>query len=162
MNRERKSHTIPPFVPPEAKILILGSFPSVKSRETGFYYGHPKNRFWRVLAEVFGAPCPASLAEKKDLLTENEIALWDVVAACEIRGSADASIQNALPNDIADLIRRTGITRIFINGKTAAALYARLIAQTVDLPFSVLPSTSPANASFDLARLCAAWAILRQ
>ena len=162
MKRQRQVHTLSPFVPAGAETLILGSFPSVRSRETGFYYGHKQNRFWRVLAAVFDSPCPADTEEKKALLAENGIALWDVIAACEIAGSSDASIQNVLPNDIAGLLEKTKIRRIFLNGKTAENLYKRYIAPVVDIPAIVLPSTSPANAAFDLARLTSAWAILQK
>lgn len=162
MERQRQVHTLSPFVPANADTLILGSFPSVRSRETGFYYGHRQNRFWRVLAKIYGAPCPTDVGEKKALLAQNKIALWDVAAACEIIGSSDASIQNVLPNDIAGLVEKTKIDRIFLNGKTAENLYRRYIASGVDLPAYVLPSTSPANAAFDLARLSDAWAALKE
>lgn len=160
MELQTVMHPLEPFVPPGAEFLILGSFPSIKSREIGFYYGHPQNRFWRVLAAVFASPCPTTVEEKKSFLATHKIALWDVIASCEIRGSSDASIRNALPNDIASLTKSTGIRRIFINGKIAGALYTQYIAKSTPLPACVLPSTSPANAAFGLEQLTAAWSIL--
>ena len=112
-------HNIPPLYGEKSETLILGSFPSVKSREAEFFYGHPQNRFWRVLAGVFSAPVPETVEQKKKLVLENRLALWDVIAECEITGSADTSIKNVKPNDIAGIIEKTAVSRIFVNGKTA-------------------------------------------
>ena len=112
-------HNIPPLYGEKSETLILGSFPSVKSREAEFFYGHPQNRFWRVLAGVFSAPVPETVEQKKKLVLENRLALWDVIAECEITGSADTSIKNVKPNDIAGIIENTAVSRIFVNGKTA-------------------------------------------
>ena len=117
--RERVEHPIAPFYDAGSRILILGSFPSQKSREQGFYYGHPRNRFWQVTAAVFGCAVPQTVSEKQAFLRKNGVALWDVIASCDIEGSADASIQNVVPNDVAALLRRTAIQAIFLNGKTA-------------------------------------------
>ncbi len=151
-------HPIPPVWNKNSKILILGSFPSVKSREEGFFYGHPRNRFWLILSQLLGEPIPKSIDEKKKLLLSHEIALWDVLAACEITGSADSSIKTAVPNDISDIINTAKIKRIFLNGRTAASLYSRYISRTVDIEAVYLPSTSPANASWTIEKLKKAWA----
>lgn len=154
-------HNIPPLYGEKSETLILGSFPSVKSREAEFFYGHPQNRFWRVLAGVFSAPVPETVEEKKKLVLENGLALWDVIAECEITGSADTSIKNVKPNDIAGIIEKTAVSRIFVNGKTAEKYYIRYIEKTVGQKAICLPSTSPANAAWSLDRLTAAWSVIR-
>lgn len=154
---------IHPFAPvwdEKSRVLILGSLPSVRSREEGFYYGHPQNRFWRVLAAVFGAPIPATVEEKRTLLLSHGLALWDVIAACRIEGSSDATIREAEANDVAGLLRRCPIERIYANGQTAGKLYHRLLEPAVGLPAVVLPSTSPANASWGMERLAEAWRVI--
>ncbi len=158
----RLIHPIEPVCGPDARILILGSFPSVKSREVGFYYGHPQNRFWRVLGAVFDEAVPESVPERRAFLLAHRIALWDVIHSCEITGSSDASIRNARVNDLSGLIRNAPIRRIFLNGKTAAGLYQRYAAAEIDLPAAVLPSTSPANAAWTPERLAAAWRIIAE
>ena len=158
----RLVHPIPPVAGPEARVLILGSFPSVKSRQAGFYYAHPQNRFWRVLAGVYGADCPGTVAEKTAFLHHRHIALWDVIESCEITGSSDASIRNVRVNDLAGLLDRAPIRAVFLNGKTAQRLYLRHAAGSIPLPCRVLPSTSPANASWSLERLITAWQVLRE
>ena len=157
----RQIHPIPPVYDEHSTVLILGSFPSVKSRETGFFYGHAQNRFWRVTAAVFGCPVPATIPEKRAFLLGNRIALWDVLAACDIDGSADASIRDVCPNDLAPILAAAPITRIFTNGAAADALYTRYLLQTVGIPAVRLPSTSPANAAWSLERLIDAWKIIR-
>ena len=157
----RQIHPIPPVYDAHSTVLILGSFPSVKSRETGFFYGHAQNRFWRVPAAVFGCPVPATIPEKRAFLLGNRIALWDVLAACDIDGSADASIRDVCPNDLAPILAAAPITRIFTNGAAADALYTRYLLQTVGIPAVRLPSTSPANAAWSLERLIDAWKIIR-
>lgn len=154
-------HNIPPLYGEKSETLILGSFPSVKSREAEFFYGHPQNRFWRVLAGVFSAPVPETVEQKKKLVLENRIALWDVIAECEITGSADTSIKNVKPNDIAGIIEKTAISRIFVNGKTAEKYYIRYIEKTVGQKAVCLPSTSPANAAWSLERLINAWQVIK-
>ncbi len=153
-------HPFPPVWDEKSRVLILGSLPSVRSREEGFYYGHPQNRFWRVLAAVFGAPIPATVEEKRTLLLSHGLALWDVIASCRIEGSADASIREAEANDVAGLLRRCPIERIYANGQTAGKLYHRLLEAAVGLPAVVLPSTSPANAAWGMDRLVEAWAAI--
>ena len=151
-------HPIPPIYNEASRILILGSFPSVRSREEGFYYGHRQNRFWKMLASVLNAPVPETVNEKKMLLTDNGIALWDVIASCEISGSADSSIKNAEPNDISVILGGCDIQTIVTNGKKASDLYRRYILPNTGIEDTCLPSTSPANASFSLERLIKEWA----
>lgn len=155
--RQTLTHPFPPVYDARCRTLVLGTFPSVKSRETGFYYGHPHNRFWRVLAAVFGEDAPATVDEKRAFLLAHGIALWDVLKSCEIIGSADASIRSAVPNDIAGLLRETGITRVCANGGAAYSLYMKYVYPETGVPALALPSTSPANASYSLLRLVAAW-----
>ena len=154
-------HNIPPLYCEKSETLILGSFPSVKSREAEFFYGHPQNRFWRVLAGVFSAPVPETVEQKKKLVLENGLALWDVIAECEITGSADTSIKNVKPNNIAGIIEKTAVSRIFVNGKTAEKYYIRYIEKKVGQKAVCLPSTIPANAAWSLDRLIAAWSVIR-
>ena len=134
----------------DSKILILGSFPSVKSRAQNFYYGHPQNRFWKVLAMCFESEVPNTIEEKKEFLICHQIALWDVIDSCDISGSSDASIRNATPTDIKGLLLKTKIEKILVNGNTAARLFKK---HWPDLDFIALPSTSAANASMSLERL---------
>ena len=155
-------HSIAPVCNPDAEILILGSFPSVASREAGFYYAHKQNRFFRVIAEVCGEPVPATVTEKKDLLIRNKIALWDVIKSCDVNKSSDSSIKNAVPNDIAALVSGTGIKAVFLNGKTAAALYEKYVSSSVGLPALCLPSTSPANAKYNFGMLVKEWSVIRR
>ena len=142
-----------------AEALILGSFPSPKSRELGFYYGHPQNRFWPLLAALCGeaAPQREDIAAKRDLIIRHRLALWDVLERCAIRGASDASIREAVPNDVAALVRRLGVRAVFCDGAAAGRLYARYIQPETHLAAVVLPSTSPANAAWSFARLQTAW-----
>lgn len=151
------SHTFMPVFDESSELLILGSFPSVKSREQGFYYGHPQNRFWKVLAAVCGCELPCTIAEKKELLLANHIAIWDVIDSCDIIGSSDSSIKNVVPADIAGILTKTQITRIYANGKTAGNLYEKFSKEKTGMEITVLPSTSPANAAFSLERLIECW-----
>ena len=154
---ERVEHPFPPVVDENCQILILGSFPSAKSREDGFFYGHPQNRFWRVLAEIFLEDVPSDIAEKKALLLRHHIALWDVIAACEIAGSSDASVKNAVPVDIARITDAADIKHICCNGALAGKLYKRYLQPLTGIETVVLPSTSPANAAWSLEKLIDAW-----
>ena len=158
---ERVEHPFPPVVDANCRVLILGSFPSVRSREDGFFYGHPQNRFWPLLAAVYDEDTPASIPEKKALLLRHRIALWDVIASCEITGSSDSSIRNVFPNDVSSLLKQTGIERIYCNGRRAYDLYCRLLASSTGVEAILLPSTSPANAAWRLERLIEAWQIIR-
>ncbi|MBQ7380621.1 MAG: DNA-deoxyinosine glycosylase [Clostridia bacterium] len=157
MTRERAEHGLAPVYDENSRILILGSFPSVASRAEGFFYGHPRNRFWRVLSAVLGECVPSTVEEKKRLLLGHGIALFDVLAACEIEGSSDSSITGEIPNDLTPILASGRIERIFVNGKTAARLYDKYLKQKTGLPATVLPSTSPANAAWSEERLKAAW-----
>lgn len=150
-------HNIPPVYDKNSKILILGSFPSVKSREAQFFYGHPQNRFWKVLSAVLGCECPVTTEEKKAMLLSHNIAVWDVIGSCEITGSSDASIRAVVPNDIAGLVEKTSITHIFTNGATSYNMYKRYCRYSVGIEAVKLPSTSPANASYSLERLIVEW-----
>lgn len=150
-------HSIDPVFDRNSRILILGSFPSVKSREIGFFYGHPQNRFWKTLANVIGAPLPQNVEEKRAFLLSQGIALWDVIASCEIVGSSDSSIRNAIPNDIGQILAVAPIERIFTNGGTAHRLYGRYLQSKMGKEAICLPSTSPANAAWTQARLNEAW-----
>lgn len=130
-----------------AKVLILGTIPSPKSREQGFYYGHPQNRFWKVLADVLDDDVPQTVKERKDFLTRHNIALWDVLESCEIKGASDVSIRNARPNDMNRILKDedTNIQAIFVAGTKAAKLYKKLCLPTCGVEAIQLPSTSPAN-----------------
>lgn len=156
----RAVHSIPPVWDGTSRVLILGSFPSVKSRETGFFYGHPQNRFWRVLAGLFGRPVPQTIPEKQALLLFHSIALWDVIGSCEIAGSSDQSIRNPVPNDISFILSGAQIRAVFCNGSLARQLYDHYLAPVTGLPAMQLPSTSPANASYSLPRLLDAWSAI--
>ena len=151
------THPIPPVFDENSRVLILGSFPSVKSREAAFFYGHPQNRFWRVIAAVTGDDPGDTPETKTAFLLRNNIALWDVIASCEITGSADSSIKNAVPNDLSPILQTADIRAIFTNGKTADRLYRRLILPQTGLEAICLPSTSPANAQWSVQRLTEAW-----
>jgi hypoxanthine-DNA glycosylase len=153
-------HTLAPIYDENSRVLILGSFPSVKSREAAFYYGNPQNRFWAVIAAVFGADVPQTAEEKTRLLLQNGVALWDVIRTCEITGSDDASIKNAQANDLSPILQCGNITRIFANGGTAARLYKKLLLTQTGIPAQTLPSTSPANARFSLRDLIDKWQVL--
>lgn len=154
---DKVAHPFPPVVDAGCHTLILGSFPSVKSRENAFYYGHPQNRFWRVLAAVFGEGVPADIPSKTALLLRHGLALWDVIAACEITGSSDASVRNAVPVDIAKVTSVAPITRVICNGALAAKLYRQHLQPLTGIEPLIAPSTSPANAAWSLARLTEAW-----
>lgn len=150
-------HPIPPLYSKNSEILILGSFPSVKSRENEFFYAHPQNRFWKVLSAVFNSPLPQNTDEKKELVLKNKLALFDVIKQCEIKGSGDSTIKNVIPNDLKPIIESSNIKHIFLNGKTAEKYYKRYIAPIIDIEFTTLPSTSPANAAYSLDRLIEEW-----
>lgn len=154
-------HPFEPLFSPESRILILGSFPSVKSREQQFYYGHPRNRFWPVVAALYGERVPRTTEEKKALLLRNGLALWDAVASCEISGSSDASIRAVRANDLRFILDNCDIRGIFCNGRKAYELYRRHSQPVTGRTAVCLPSTSPANASWSLERLIAAWSVLR-
>jgi len=152
-----QKHPFPPLFDKDSRLLILGSFPSVKSRETMFFYGHPQNRFWKVIASIFDEKVPSSIDEKRELILRNHLALWDVIAECEIEGSSDASIKNAKANDLSVILENAPIKKIIVNGKTAEKAYNKYIEPVTGIKAVVLPSTSPANAAWTLDRLVDAW-----
>ena len=156
------THEFSPVFSKDSKILILGTFPSVKSREQQFYYGHPQNRFWKVLSHITEEPLPTTTDEKKHLLLAHNIAIWDVIQSCEIIGSSDSSIRNVVPADIPGLLQQAPITAIFGNGNKACELFEKYTVPALSAfpkirAIQKLPSTSPANASWSLERLCAFW-----
>lgn len=155
-------HNIEPVFDENSEVLILGSFPSVKSRESVFFYGHPQNRFWRVTSAVFGESVPMTTADKKEFLLRNKIALWDVISSCDIEGSSDSSIKNTVPNDINRILLVTDIKKIFVNGKTAEKYYNKYLLPITKIQAVCLPSTSPANAACSLERLISAWKIIKE
>ncbi|MBE6817611.1 MAG: DNA-deoxyinosine glycosylase [Ruminococcaceae bacterium] len=153
-------HNIDPIYNQDSKILILGSFPSVKSREGQFFYDHPQNRFWKVMAGVLGSPVPQTHAQKRIFLLEHHIALWDVLQSCEISGSSDASIQNAVPNDLSRILESADIQAIFCNGAASYNYYVKYTLPLTGMEAIKLPSTSPANASFSLDKLKEQWQVI--
>lgn len=153
----RQVHTFGPVFDKNSRILILGSFPSVKSREQMFYYGHPANRFWRVIAHVVGWDVPQSIDQKRDMLLLCGIALWDAAESCDIIGSGDSSIKNVVPNDVRKITDFCDIRRIYANGGTAFKIYQKHIEPATGREIFLLPSTSPANAAWSLEKLCEEW-----
>lgn len=154
-------HPIAPLYDKNSKILILGSFPSQKSREQMFFYGHPQNRFWKVMATIFESEIPKTVEEKRKFILTNRLALWDVIASCDIEGSSDNSIKNVVPNDLSIILSLANIKQIFVNGKTAEKYYNKYIAKQIEQEAICLPSTSPANAAWSLERLVDAWKIIK-
>ncbi len=142
---EKVFHKLAPIYDETSRILMLGTMPSPKSREIGFYYGHPRNRFWPVMAKILGEPFPENKEEKREMLLRHHIALWDVLASCEIKGADDNSITDPIPNDLRRITGHAPITAIYATGTKAAALYRKYCEKEVGMPITVLPSTSPAN-----------------
>lgn len=155
-------HPFGPLYNENSRVLILGSFPSVKSRAQNFFYGHPQNRFWKVVAAVFDQPVPKNIDEKKRLILSSGLALWDTIASCEITGSSDASIRNAKANDIRIILEHCNIKRIYCNGRKSHELYRKYIEPAVGREAICLPSTSPANAQWTLEKLIAEWSVIAQ
>lgn len=160
MEYEHIVHSFEPVYDKASEILILGTLPSVKSRENNFYYGHKQNRFWKVLATLLKEPVPDTIEEKKAMLLAHRIAMWDVIQSCDIKGSSDSSIKNVQPTDIGMILEKTNITRIYANGNKAGQLYKRYQFPVTGIEAMVLPSTSPANAAWSLERLCKAWHVI--
>ena len=162
MNKTNKdyqhlSHNFGPIYSNNSEILILGSFPSVKSREVNFYYGHPQNRFWKVISNVYNSNLPLNIEEKIDFLHKNHIALWDTIDSCDIIGSSDSSIKNVITTDINIILNSANIKKIFCNGNTSYKLYMKYLFPKTDKLAIKLPSTSPANAAFSLEKLIKIW-----
>ena len=153
-------HPIPPLYDAESEILILGSFPSVKSREMAFFYGHPQNRYWKVLSALFEDAFPVTVPERKAFLHRHHVAAWDVIHSCEIVGSSDSSIRNVTPNDLRLILEAARIREIYVNGKTAERMYRKYIEKDLGRSAVCLPSTSPANAAWSLQRLIEAWRVI--
>lgn len=157
---EKVNHEIPPIYDENSKILILGSFPSVKSRENQFFYHHTQNRFWKVMASIFNEDIPTTIEDKKSLLIRNKVALWDVIKSCEIKGSSDSSIRNVVPNDINLILEKSNIQQIFCNGNKSYSLYKKYLEKDTGIKSISLPSTSPANARFNLDMLLHEWRVI--
>ena len=155
-------HPIPPLFDAQSAVLILGSFPSVKSREARFFYGHPQNRFWRLLAQLLEEDETQTVSDKKRLALTHHIALWDAVHSCTVTGSSDSSIRDVVPNDVTVILQSSQIRQIFCNGATAYRLYQRYIYPQTGFRAAQLPSTSPANAAWSLQRLTEAWRVVTE
>ena len=150
-------HPFEPFFRADSKILIVGSLPSVKSRENGFYYGHPQNRFWKMLAMIFSEETPSLIEEKQRLLEKHKIAVYDSIRECTICGSSDSSISNVIPSDIEKIVSACKITKILANGKTAAKYFLKYQDEKLCSMLKTLPSTSPANAVYSVQKLVEIW-----
>lgn len=162
MTLERIAHEFAPVYDKHSQILILGSFPSVKSRENQFYYGHPQNRFWKVLARIMEKEVPTTIEEKKNFLLDSHIAIWDVIASCRIEGSSDSSIRDVEVSDFSKILSEAPIKAIFVNGNKAYELYKKYAEEKTGIKAIRLPSTSPANAAWNLERLCQSWQIIKE
>ena len=156
---QRLIHPFGPLYDENSRVLILGSFPSVKSREQNFFYGHPQNRFWKVIAALFGQDVPKTIPEKRQLILSNGLALWDSIASCVITGSSDASIRDVRANDLRVILDNSPIERICCNGQKSHEMYRKYIQNGIGREAVCLPSTSPANAQFSLEKLIAAWSV---
>lgn len=161
MEYEHVVHSFEPVYNSDSKILILGTLPSVKSRENHFYYGHKQNRFWKLLARICEEDVPETIEEKKAMLLRNHIAIWDVIYSCDIQGSSDSSIKNVVPTDLKQVLASSSITQIYANGNKAGALYKKYQQSNTNMDIIVLPSTSPANAAWSLDRLYDAWSVIK-
>ena len=157
LEAERITHPFAPVWNQNSKILILGSLPSVKSRENNFYYGHPRNRFWKVLAGIFEVSIPETIEEKTDFILGHQLAIWDVIESCQIQGSSDSSIREVKVNDLEIVLRQSNIHYIICNGKAAEKFFMKYQYPEVEIKPIVLPSTSPANAAYSLERLISVW-----
>lgn len=150
-------HPIPPLFDRDSRLLILGSFPSVKSREAGFFYGHPQNRFWPLLARLFGEQPPTSVEQKKALALSHHIALWDSIASCTVVGSSDSSVRDVKPNNLTPILQGSCVTYVACNGTLSHSMYRKYLFPLTGIEAIRLPSTSPANAAFSMERLLNAW-----
>ena len=157
MEYQSLKHTFDPVFDAESKILILGSFPSVKSRENNFFYGHPQNRFWKVMANVLDWNVPTTIEEKREMLLNNYVAVWDVIASCSIVGSSDTSIKDVVVNDFSKILENSKVERIYVNGGKAYELYHKYAEKVTGIQAVKLPSTSPANAAWSLEKLTKTW-----
>ena len=155
-------HPIPPTFDASSRILVLGSFPSPKSRESGYFYGHPQNRFWRIAAALFEEEVPSTVEEKHALLVRHHIAAWDVIRSCTISGASDSSITDVVVNDLRPILKAAPVRQIFVNGKTAYRYYRKYTEPVTGMSAICLPSTSPANAAWTLPKLMDAWKIIKE
>ncbi len=158
---QKLEHTFEPIYDKNSKVLILGSFPSVKSRENNFYYGHPQNRYWKVLASILEVEIPETPDEKRKMLLDNNIAIWDVIHSCSIIGSSDTSIKDVVVNDFSEILDNSQVKTIFVNGGKAYDLYRKYAEKNTGIKAVKLPSTSPANAAWNLDRLCGSWSQIK-
>lgn len=154
--------TFGPVYDNNSRIIILGSFPSVRSREANFYYCHPQNRFWPLLARLLECEMPESIEGKKEVLLKNRIALWDALDSCDIIGSSDSSIKNAVPVDIMQILNSADIRKIFCNGGASHTLFIKYLTPLCGITPVKLPSTSPANATWSVDRLYSEWAQIKE
>lgn len=157
MEKSREIHNIPPLYDKNARVLILGSFPSVKSRQAAFFYAHPQNRFWPTIAAIFGEETPGTVEEKRSLALRHGVAMWDTIGSCEIVGSSDASITNVVPNDLRVILDAADIRAIFCNGGASYESYNQYCRAMTGREAVKLPSTSPANARWTKEMLLHAW-----
>lgn len=159
---ERIIHPFEALYNENSKVLILGSFPSVKSREVSFFYGHPRNRFWKVIPALFGEEEPLTIEKKKELILRRNLALWDSIHSCEITGSSDSSVKNVVPNDISKIIGNSNVSKVFCNGALSHKMYMKYIFPDTKIEAVKLPSTSPANAACSLDKLIEEWKIIKE
>lgn len=162
MKAEQIVHPIPPLYDAQSRILILGSFPSIKSREAMFFYGHPQNRFWPLLARLLGEETPLTIDEKRALALSHYIAMWDSIHSCTITGSSDSSVRDVVPNDLSLILDNSRVERIFCNGALSHKMYMKYIYPTTGIEATKLPSTSPANAAYSMERLEKAWRVITE
>ncbi len=162
MEYEHIVHPFGPLYNSESRVLILGSLPSVKSREANFFYGHPRNRYWPLIAKLFDEPVPETIEEKKALVLKHHIAMWDAIYACDIKGSSDSSIKNVEPTDLGQIIANSKVTHVFCNGKTSWKYYHKYQEKELGIKAVALPSTSPANAAWQLDRLMTEWKVVKE
>ncbi len=164
MDKRELVHVVHPFEPlydSNSKILILGSFPSVKSREQKFFYGHPQNRFWKVISQILEEELPQTIEQKREMLIKNKIALYDVIYSCDIKGSSDSSITNVVPSDLSNILKAANIgDRIYCNGNTSRDMYMKYTYSYTGIKCMGLPSTSPANAAWNVEQLVEKWKII--
>ena len=153
----RASHEFPPVFDENSEILILGSFPSVKSRQESFFYANPQNRFWKLMAQLLNESTPKDTKDKIVMLKKHKIALWDVIESCDIVGSSDSSISNVVPVDISQILSRANIIKVYANGGKAFELYNKYLYPKTQLEITKLPSTSPANAGYSFEKLLSEW-----
>lgn len=160
MEYQHIRHEFDPVYDRNSEILILGTLPSVKSREQRFYYGHKQNRFWKVIATLYGEAVPVTIEEKKKILLRHHIALFDVIAECDIAGSSDSTIRNVVPTDLSVILKQAPVRKIFANGNKAYDLYMKYSYEKTGMEASRLPSTSPANAAYQMERLLQSWKVI--